>query len=84
MNLNRGINLEKIADKMTGASGAECKVRLLNFFISFFFLFFFFSKILIFFFLKQREFAQKQECSHYVKEEFMSLKRTLKCLLLKL
>jgi len=25
MNLNRGINLEKIADKMTGASGAECK-----------------------------------------------------------
>jgi len=28
MNLNRGINLEKIADKMTGASGAECKVKI--------------------------------------------------------
>ena len=27
MNLMRGINLKKIADKMTGASGAELKVR---------------------------------------------------------
>ena len=29
MNLMRGINLKKIADKMTGASGAELKVRCL-------------------------------------------------------
>ena len=27
MNLTRGINLRKIAEKMTGASGAESKVR---------------------------------------------------------
>ena len=27
MNLMRGINLKKIADQMTGASGAELKVR---------------------------------------------------------
>ena len=30
MNLMRGINLKKIADKMTGASGAELKVPLLG------------------------------------------------------
>lgn len=27
MNLTRGINLRKIAEKMTGASGAESKVQ---------------------------------------------------------
>ena len=29
MNLTRGINLRKVAEKMTGASGAESKVNLL-------------------------------------------------------
>ena len=30
MNLTRGINLRKIAEKMTGASGAESKVMFLS------------------------------------------------------
>ena len=31
MNLTRGINLRKVAEKMTGASGAESKVNFLTF-----------------------------------------------------
>lgn len=41
MNLMRGIDLKKIAEKMNGASGAELKVCSVT---SFLFFFFFFKK----------------------------------------
>ena len=56
MNLTRGINLRKIAEKMTGASGAESKVRFLSRD---------FLSIFIF-----RVFAQKPVCMLLESEEF--------------
>ena len=56
MNLTRGINLRKIAEKMTGASGAESKVM-------------FFYHVTFYQFLF-RVYAQKPVCMLLESEEF--------------
>ena len=57
MNLTRGINLRKIAEKMTGASGAESKVRDL-------------LSTQLFSMVNSRVYAQKPVCMLSESEEF--------------
>jgi 26S proteasome regulatory subunit T6 len=65
MNLLRGINLKVIAEKMSNASGAECKVAIITFLG--------FAASLIGLFIT-RLFAPKRECSPSESAEFTSPK----------